>query len=252
MNEPGKPTPEIMAVFENMTLVENGLLHLNFELSLHSPNYFRIAREGYRVLYASMIESLRGTANLDVTGRRSGDRSTKFKFGNDPWLEIHKVEIQGCNQAWRYSKPAPSDPPAKLEIADSEDIRQDDYLIGFYDALAMVQADAYMTKLAMSKSIPISDEDMKEFEELHEIFRNTFEHFVPRTLGATSGELLMHASRCLTLARELIFESGNVFLFYREGLEQSVAQQFESSLGQIADELQKIANAQRNESEGAS
>jgi hypothetical protein len=60
-----------------------------------------------------MIEALKGTANLAVTGYRSKDRSYKYKRDNKPWQEIHKVLIKDSKKkgAWRFSQPVPCDKP---------------------------------------------------------------------------------------------------------------------------------------------
>ena len=83
---------------ENLSLIKNGLLHLRFELSRENPSYFRIAREAHLLLYRSMVEALKGSANLAVTGRPPKDRSYKYQRGGNPWQEIHKVRIEEQEQ----------------------------------------------------------------------------------------------------------------------------------------------------------
>jgi len=88
-----------------------------------------------------MIEALKGSANLAVTRRPRKNRSHKYKIGNKPWQEIHKVAVNDCMIAWRFSIPEICDEP-QIDTNDAAEIQQpggDDYLISFYDALAMIQ-----------------------------------------------------------------------------------------------------------------
>ena len=57
-------TEAVMDEITNLSLVENGLLHIQFELGRSAPSYFRVAREAHLLFYRSMIERLRGSANL--------------------------------------------------------------------------------------------------------------------------------------------------------------------------------------------
>jgi hypothetical protein len=173
---------------ENLSSIENCCFHLQFELSREKPSYFRIARESHLLLYRSMIEALKGTANFAVTGRRSKNRSYKYRRNGKPRQEIHKLKIEGCEKAWRFSQPAPCREP-KFGPKHSQDITTDDYLISFYDALAMIQTECFMIQYAFSNIFPISDAEMKMFEWLHEEIRNEYEHFVPKIYLAPKDEL---------------------------------------------------------------
>ena len=93
---------DIFDRIDNLSLIENCLLHLKFEISRELPSYFRIAREAHLLLYRSMIEALKGTANLVITGHSTKRRSHKYKRHNKPWQEIHKVSIEACKRAWRF------------------------------------------------------------------------------------------------------------------------------------------------------
>ena len=62
----------------NLRLIENGLLHAQFELEREEASYFCVAREAHLVVYRAMIETLRGSANLAITGRPSKSRSCKY------------------------------------------------------------------------------------------------------------------------------------------------------------------------------
>ena len=137
-----------MDKIDNFHLIENGLHHIQFEMLRDKTSFFRIARESHLILYRSMIEVLKGTSNLSVTGRPSKNRSYKYKLGNNTWQEIHKVEIDGCEKAWRFSEPTPCQEPKKLrEFGNKKNQKNDNnFLIGFYDALSMIQTECFMEK----------------------------------------------------------------------------------------------------------
>lgn len=193
----------------NLRLVENGLLHLQFEFDRAAPSYFRIAREAHLLFYRSMIEALRGSANLAVIARLSKDRKVSYQRGIGQWLEIHRSAVSGCKDAWRFSEPAPSAPPnmARSSAAQTPDR---DYLIGFYDALAMIQTECFMGRFVHSRWRLIRDANMEHLEWLHEGVRNEYEHFVPKLYVAPSRDLLLAASICITASDDVIFESQNV------------------------------------------
>ena len=206
---------ETVDKIDNLRLIENSLLHMQFELERESPSYFRLAREAHLLLYRTMIETLKGSANLAVTGHRSKDDSIKYQIGDKPWQEIHKVKIDGCDKAWRFSDPVASAQPPENRINEvflKNVFRSLDeaWLIGFYDALAMIQTENFMQQFIFSKSIMISDEDMKAFEWLHESIRNEYEHFIPKLYWAPVYDLLWVTQHCLSVSKELLFESGNV------------------------------------------
>lgn len=194
---------------DNVSLIMNGLQHIAFEGSLQAPSYFRVAREAHLVLYRSMIEALKGTANLTVTGKLPKQPSFRYQMGRDPWREIHKQPIQCCKIAWRFSAPAPCDPPdPSLPRAEEPD----DHLIGFYDALAMIQTDCFMGQSVHSKVVPVADESMATLEWLHQRVRNEYEHFVPKYYSSPVVDLVAATDLCLRVAQALLFESENVRL----------------------------------------
>ena len=188
-------------------LIANGLRHIAFEQSLQPSSHFRVAREAHLVLYRSMIEALRGTANLAVTGRLSKVASFRYQAGNGPWLEIHRQPAPNCRKAWRFSNPTPCVPPM---VAGGRQEASEERLIGFYEALAMIQTDCFMLHLTISKVVPVDDQSMAILEWLHEDVRNEYEHFVPKSYGAAVGELSEAAALCLRLSKDLLFRSGNV------------------------------------------
>jgi hypothetical protein len=197
---------------DNLSFIENGLLHIQFELSRNKPSYFRIARESHLILYRSMIEALKGSANLAVTRRPRKNRSHKYKRGNKPLQEIHKVAVNDCMVAWRFSIPEICDEP-QIDTNDAAEIQQpggDDYLISFYDALAMIQSECFMHQFVHSTLVPVSDGEMNILEWLHEYIRNEYEHFVPKSYGAPATDLSSAASLCLRLSSQLLFKSKNV------------------------------------------
>lgn len=224
---------ETLEEIDNLSLIENDLLHLQFELSRKTPSYFRIAREAHLLLYRSMIEALKSSANLPVTRRPRKNPSYRYHIGQEAWQEIHKIPIAGCQKAWRFSKPEPCEKPRIVEAAKaSRKSQPDDYLIGFYHALAMIQTQCFMKRLLHSNVVPVSDADMKTLEWLHERIRNEYEHFVPKYYLATVKELAAPAELSIHLSRTLLYNSGNViFHTVREnklmGLFQQVVGQLE-------------------------
>jgi len=206
---------ETVDKIDNLRLIENSLLHMQFELDRESPSYFRLAREAHLLLYRTMIESLTGSNWQNVTEHRSKNNSVEYKIGDKPWQEIHKVKIDGCDRAFRFSVPVECAQPPESRINDVflKNVFRSLHnakLIGFYDALAMIQAECFMREFIFSKSIPISDKDMKTFEWLHEDIRNEYEHFIPKFYSVAVHELIMATELCLCVSKELLFESGNV------------------------------------------
>jgi hypothetical protein len=114
---------------DNQRLIANGLQHMAYELSLPDPSYFRIAREAHRVLYRSMTETLKGTANLTITGRLP--RTVRYQAGRSPWREICREEPPTGRRAWRFSASAlvlplePADLMEEVAGADSAQVERD-------------------------------------------------------------------------------------------------------------------------------
>ena len=190
----------------NINLIENGLIHIRFELERNEPSFFRIACESHLLLYRGMIEVLKGSANIEITGRPSKSRQHKYYISNPPWKEIHKEKISGCDKAWRFSKPVECEPPEFIPKLSSPE----DFLISFYDALAMIQSECFMKRSFISKTIFVPDEEMKALEWLHENVRNEYEHFKPELYGAPIFDLGKTSIISLILTKKLIFETGNV------------------------------------------
>jgi hypothetical protein len=202
-----------MNVFDsinNLSLIENGLIHVDFELSRNNPSYFRIAREAHLISYRSMIEALRGSANLAVTGRPSKKRQHFYQIGNEPSKEIHKIEVSECRHAWRFSEPIIADFPVitpKIQNTLSGIL---DFLIPYYDALAMIQAECFMIRFVHSKVVSVADEEMRLLEWLHENVRNEYEHFVPKYYLTPVNDLIECSIICVQLSYKLLFQCGNV------------------------------------------
>ncbi|HEY1269788.1 MAG TPA: hypothetical protein VGH16_21190, partial [Candidatus Binatia bacterium] len=136
-------TTELFEKIDNFSLIENSLAHLQFELTRETASYFRVAREAHHVLYRSMIEALKGSNNFAVTGRRDKNRCHIYRIADKNWLEIHKVPVSNGTKAWRFSDPhACAAPNVRKHSAKVNE----NYLIGFYDALAMIQAECFMSR----------------------------------------------------------------------------------------------------------
>lgn len=194
---------------DNPRLIANGLKHMVYEKTLAEPSYFRVAREAHLVLYRAMVEAVRGSANLAVTGRFPKKPVFRYQQVDEPWCEIHRADVPGCKRAWRFSAPVPIETP-NLNLPRAEE--PEDRLLGFYDVLAMIQTDCFMGQFMHSKAVTVDDEAMATLEWLHESIRNEYEHFVPKHYSASVHELLSASDLCLQLAGDLLFRSGNVRL----------------------------------------
>ena len=199
----------VIESIDNPRLIANGLKHMVYEKTLGEPSWFRIAREAHLVLYRSMVEAVRGSANLAVTGRFPKKPVFQCQQGDGPWAEIRRVDVPGCRKAWRFSAPVPIEPP-NLTLPRAEEPA--DRLVGFYDVLAMIQTRCFMGQVMHSRVVPVDDEAMATLEWLHESIRNAYEHFVPKHSSASVQELLAASALCLQLAGDLLFRSGNVRL----------------------------------------
>lgn len=192
---------------DNGILIEDSIRHLLYEFEQPKPRYFRVAKEAHHALYRAMIEALRGSNNLSITGRKNKNRTVKYKFGDGPWMEIKKEKVKGCKYAWRYSQPHECSEP-KSEPVEKYTSKNDDFLIDFWDALAMIQAEPFMHQYVDSRCVKVTDKEMQTLEWLHREIRNEFEHFVPKFYLAAETDLLNASKICLTIARELLFECG--------------------------------------------
>jgi len=200
---------DTMDEITNLRLVENGLFHIEFECDRAVPSYFRIAREAHLLLYRSMTEALRGSANLAVTAQLPNDRSVCYQRGTGQWQEIHRTVIPECKKAWRFSEPAPCAPPNTSTRCSAQPSDRN-YLIGFYDTLAMIQTECFMGRFVHSRWRFLPDMDMKHLEWLHERIRNEYEHFVPKFYIAPARDLLQASRICIDVSDNVLFESNNV------------------------------------------
>jgi len=196
---------------DNLKLLDNNLEHILFEIERENTSFFRIARESHQSLYRAMVQALKGSANLAITGKSSKTRSVKYKFGDSPFMEIHKIEINNCEEAWRYSKPKQCEEP-KINESNSFNIEREDFLKSFYDLLAMMQTECYMHQYVISKSVKVSDYKMRLLERLHEDIRNKYEHFIPTSYYVSILGLASVSKICIDLAFELVFESKNIMI----------------------------------------
>ena len=198
-----------LEAIDNPLLIENNFIHLEFELEQEYRNFLRVVKEAHTALYRTMIEALRGTANISITGKSTDpNRVVRSKRGNEPWTEIRKHAIPGCNRAWRFSDPKECEEPGMREDIQSEP-QFDNYLIGFFDALAMIQTDTFMGRYVFSKAVQVSDEEMKTLETLH-YYKNEFDYFVPKSFLAHKSDVPNLLKPCLRIVKELLFKSGNI------------------------------------------
>ena len=214
---------------DNIKLIRNNLRHINCELVSNKPSLMRVAKECHQLLSRMMVEALRGTANLAITRTPTKSRKHWYRKGNDPWKAIQKEKVKGCSKAWRYSEPVPESPP---HCHEQEGSKPDptNYLLGFYDLLAMIQA-PFMLRFIHSAVISVSDTEMRLLERLHEEIRNDFEHFIPKTLRVSSEDCLRASEICLRHTIDLLEKSNNVTPYGIEGLEAELS----STLASVTD-----------------
>jgi len=195
---------------QNLDLMRDNLRHLRFELCLDRPFWFRIGKEAYHALCRTMVEALRGSANLAITGsRRSKNRRVYYHLGDMTWKMIEKCSVPTCRLAWRFSEPVPQKPPSAP--SDSKEAAND-HLVSFFDLLAMIQTECFMSRMAEARPVVVSDADMRTLEWLHNSIRNEFEHFMPKLYGADLGDLRQGAKTSVALSLRLFTQSGNVWL----------------------------------------
>ena len=192
---------------QNIDLIHNNLDHAYYELTKSAPSYFRIAVEVHNVLLRSMVEVLKGTANsFVVRGLMNRTKQMYFTIGSGPQIMIQKEKVENCNHAWRFSKP---ETVGEIEN-HSNDKRfegsSNDYLVGFYDLLAMIQCDYFMEYFSQTTTIIINDEDLHTLDWLHEMIRNRYEHFVPKSYGAPIIDLIESSLLCLEICTKLLVE----------------------------------------------
>jgi len=196
----------------NLLLIENDLDHILFELKRDNTSYFSVSRQSHQVFNRSMVETLKGTANISITGKSSRKREYYYQIGDEPCKFICRVNIENCEKAWRFSEPKIS--PDGFPDHDSKEIdfKTDRFLKGFYDLLAMIQAKCFMSNYVLSRPLTISDMEMQILEWLHESVRNVYEHFIPKHYSAPIDDLIQSSFLSLKLSIDLLFESKNVML----------------------------------------
>lgn len=211
---------------DNIKLIRNNLLHINCELDSIEPSPMRLAKECYQLFLRMMVEALRGTANIAITGKPTRNRKRWYRQGNNPWKVIQKENVKGCNKAWRYSEPV-LETPQHLQEREGPDISPPkDYLLSFYDLLAMIQAPCFMLRYSHSTVVSVSDSQMQLLEWLHERIRNDFEHFIPKTLLASCDDCFRASEVCLQLSTDILTKSNNVMLFGIEDLQNKLHSAF--------------------------
>jgi len=169
-----------------------------------------------------MVQALRGSNNLAVTGHPPKDRAYSYELGNEPPKIIHKELINGCTKAWRFSTPQISSTrPSDGNARPIDERLVDDHLLGFYDFLAMVQTECFMSHSFSSKPIFIPDSEMKVLEWLHEEVRNSIEHFVPKSYLLGRDSLVLSIRLCIKYSSELFFRAGTILLLEQEGYVKS-------------------------------
>lgn len=223
---------------ENIQLIENNFNHILYEFESEKPSYFRIALECHNSLLRTMVEVLRGTSNSIVTHKFSDkEKKMVFKVGNKPEALIKKTKVEGCNYAWRFSTPQVI-PNFQFNSNVNRDDEDSDYLLGFYDLLAMIQCDYFMKYYTQAKTIEISDSELADIEWLHQAIRNKYEHFIPKAYGAPITDLLHVSQICIRICKEILINPTNIYFVYEDErfkiLIDKINQKTSSSFEQLA------------------
>lgn len=207
---------KIMKYFDNIDnikLILNNFDHVIFELKRNKCSYWRVTRELHQILYRSMIEALRGTANISITSRGS-PTPVFIEIGDGTTWRLDKQKVPGCKHAWRYTEPIPiqkKDFPKQTKPA-----KPSTRLVSFFVPLAMIQSEMQLNfGLIRSpralKSIKITNEEMNDLEFLHNNIRNVYEHFIPHSNSIDKLGLLRLSSLLLRITAELLMETEKVF-----------------------------------------
>ncbi len=163
-----------------------------------------------------MVEVLRGTSNSIVTNKFSDkEKKMVFKVGNKPEVLIKKVNVEGCKYAWRFSSPQIIS-NYKISNSDIRDVEDNDYLIGFYDLLAMIQCDYFMKYHTQATTVIINESELKDLEWLHQEIRNKYEHFIPKAYGAPINDLLYVSQICIRICEEILVNPTNIYFMYND------------------------------------
>jgi hypothetical protein len=195
----------------NIHLIENNFNHILYEFESEKPSYFRIALECHNALLRTMVEVLKGMSKSFVVKNKFSDKEKKhvFEIGNNPAVLIKKATIKGCNYAWRFS--LPEEIPNYQINNINQSLEDSDYLIGFYDLLAMVQCDYFMKYYTQAETIEINDSELADLEWLHQEIRNKYEHFVPKTYGAPINDLLVKSQICIRICEQILVNPTNIY-----------------------------------------
>lgn len=90
-------------------------------------------------------------------------------------------------------------------------IKLEDYLIGFWTALARAQDQVFwMGRLSCSKAVPISDDELESIYWLAEAVRNDLTHFVPKGYAIDIMSIINSSQVILDKIEFLAFQSNSI------------------------------------------
>lgn len=200
---------------ENIDLIKSSLIHLEFELKRDGIDYYRVAIESHNIFLKSMVQVLRGMNNFGLAGRKiNSSYICEVNFKKPVLLE--KDIIKGCKYAWRFKVKELEKCPFEDDELKRYDGEDNNHLVSFFELLAMVQSDYFMKYYNQAKTLILTDDEMKTLEWLHTNVRNSLEHFIPKSFGATITELLYPSFLCLENSSLCLIGSGNIYVTYKE------------------------------------
>ena len=196
----------------NIDLIEKNLKHIEFELLLDNPSYFRIAVESHDALLRTMVQALKGGSNFPIDKRLDKEKKFICSINNSPPVMIKKEKVNDCKNAWRFAEPVVIDTNEVDENKIYRDDNYEKYLVSFYDLLAMIQCDYFMKYFSSAETIVITNDDLAYLDWLHEEIRNEYEHFIPKSYGAPINNLIYSSILCIDICKKLIVETSNIYV----------------------------------------
>jgi len=142
--------------------------------------------------------------------------------------------VKNCKIAWRYSTPIECEEPIYDRHIRSWE-NKDDFLISFWDALAMIQAENFMHQFVHSRVVHVSDREMGILEWHHDKFRGKIEHFMPTSWSISQRKFLKPTQVCIKLINELLFNSGLL-------LENRLPEDLKEILRQVRTKIENFGN----------
>lgn len=203
---------------DNTELILDNLKHIRIELLEDKPFLFRAAREAHQLLLRSMAEALKRREKITILGKEKDRKKRRYyTYDGKNWKFVEKIKPASLYYAWLFSQPqdiSESELPNRNDSSNYISGERDGHLIGFFEMLAMIQTECHMHRLDRGKKVVVTDEKMVALQWLHTSVRNMFEHYKPKFYYYNNEALIESLDICISIAAELLFESGTVLIDY--------------------------------------